>query len=282
MRTGFPARIRAGLVAGAVTVLATGLSVAAADSAAATSAADIRIIGGNANSEVVCGNVAVAQDLAQQRHILLQRNNCSATSNGGNVTLDNVDIYVSRSAVARSRSNALLVALAADRDSAADAATCADHRPSPPGSVQLNRCWAVAHGGRLVLHNTRLVNHRSDGRTTSRTVANMALSNGHGSASASCANIVSHPLSQRDDCTAGGNGADWSLRGVDVVIHNPDGGTTTRRGINVEVRGGRATAGIYCFNITDGSGRVVQINVCSANAQGGDATLRNVTIHSVS
>jgi len=31
--------------------------------------------------------------------------------------------------------------------------------------------------------------------------------------------------------------------------------------------------------VTDGSGRVIQINVCSANAQGGDATLHNVTIH---
>ena len=45
------------------------------------------------------------------------------------------------------------------------------------------------------------------------------------------------------------------------------------------VRGGTAQAAVYCFNVTDGSGRVVQINICNADAQGGEATLRNVTFH---
>jgi hypothetical protein len=271
---------RVGARAVAPVVLAAGLLTAVAGSAAASgdaaaSNADIRIIGGNAASAVVCGNVASAQALARQRHLVIQRSHCTATASGGNVTLENVDIYVSRSAQARNRGNALLAALMANR---AEAATdsCSGHR-SP--STQINRCWAVAHGGRLVVRNVTAVNQRSDGRITSRSVASMVLPDGDGGADAACTNVVSDPLAQRDDCTGVGQGADWSLHGVDVDVHQPDGSTSRRYGIDVVIQGGTATAGIYCFNVTDGSGHVVQVNVCSANADGGDATLRNVTIH---
>jgi hypothetical protein len=287
MTTVLPGWTRAGARAAAPVLLAAGLLTAAASSAAASgvvaasSDADIRILGGHASSGVVCGNVASAEALARQRHVALQRSHCTATASGGSVTLNNVDIYVSQSARARNRGNTLLAALAVNRAGTATDA-CSEHQPPPAGSRQLNRCWAVAHGGRLVVRNVDYVDHRGDGTTISHSVASMVLSDGDGGAEAGCANIVSDPLSQRDDCAAVGRGAGWSLRDVDVDVHESDGSTSRRHGIDVEIRGGAATADIYCFNVTDGSGHVVQINVCNANANGGDATLRNVTIHSYS
>jgi hypothetical protein len=69
------------------------------------------------------------------------------------------------------------------------------------------------------------------------------------------------------------------MRGVDVVVRNADGSTSRRNGITVEVRGGTASANMYCFNVVDGDNRVIQINICDADALGGDATLRNVTFY---
>jgi hypothetical protein len=291
MRTDLPGRARAGILAIATLAVTAGLLAGTPSGAAASGDANIVIRGGDALSQIVCGNVAAAQTLANQRHIVLQRSHCAAAATGGSVTLENVDIYVSRSAAARNRGNPVLAALTGGVPThgtmTADAANCTDGRPPPPGNVQVNNCWAVAHGGRLVMRNVHSVNRSSDGRTTVRSVAALtlpirAVSDGDGGASAYCHNIVTDPLSQRDDCAGVGGAAGWSLRGVDVVLHNPDGSTSTRHGINIDISGGQATANIYCFNVTDGSGRVVQINVCSANAQGGDATLHNVTIHSES
>lgn len=278
MRADLPGRARAGILAIATVAVMAGLLAGTPGRAAASGDANIVIHGGDGLAQIVCGNVADAQTLANQRHILLQRTHCSANASGGDVTLNNVDIYVSRSARARNRGNPLLAALARSV-SDADAANCDDNRPPPPSSVQINQCWAVAHGGRLQLHNVQLVNRGSDGRVTSRVVNGVALSNGDGGASAYCHNIVSDPHSQRDDCAGVGGAASWSMHGVDVVVHNPDGSTSTRYGINIDISGGQGTAYIYCFNVVDGSGRVIQVNVCSARAQGGDVSLHNVTIH---
>ncbi|HZE50407.1 MAG TPA: hypothetical protein VE074_12645, partial [Jatrophihabitantaceae bacterium] len=150
----------------------------------------------------------------------------------------------------------------------------------PPRGLQLNKCWAIAHGGRLNLRNVTVVSRGGDGSSSSRLVTDLTMPVGDtGDANAWCANVVSDPLDQRDDCAADGTGASWGLRGVDVVVHNPDGSTSTRHGVDVQVRGGDAHAEIYCFNVTDGHGHVIQLNICNADARGGDVTLRDVTVH---
>jgi len=248
-------------------------SVAAAD-------ADLRIIGGDANSAVVCGNVAAAVDLAHQRGIAIQKSRCTAGAAGGSVTLQNVDIYVSGAALVHNHDNPVLAALTTGTTPGVVTDDCNNHRPAPGPGKQLNKCWSVARGGKVKLNNVTLVDQRADGRTVTRTIQDGSVPPGDGgSAAASCVNIVNDPLNQRDDCTGSGAGGAWSMRGVDVVIHNPDGSTSTRRGITVEVRGGTANASTYCFNVTDGSGHVVQINICNADTQGGEATLRNITFH---
>lgn len=270
---------RAGVVSVAGSLLAT--SALSLPTAAAAADADLRIIGGNAASYVVCGNVASAKDLADQRRVAIQRSNCTAKATGGSVTLQNVDIYVSSTARVLNRGNAVLAAVQA-APVAPGVATdrCEHHQPSPGPGKQLNKCWSLGRGGRVHLNNVRTVNQLADGRTVTRTIAAAVVPAGTGgSAAAACANVVNHPQNQRDDCTGSGAGGSWSMRGVDVVIRNADGTVSTRRGITVEVRGGTATAGTYCFNVVDGSNRVIQINVCDAASQGGDATLRNVTFY---
>jgi hypothetical protein len=270
-----PARV--GLVAFAVAaLLGAGLCVPAS---AAPGDVDILITGGDASSAMVCGNVAAAQDLARQRGIAIQRTRCTARAAAGNVALENVEIYVRAAVPASSRDNASLAAFGTDRTPGVAQSNCSEHRPPTPPGTQLNKCWAIAHGGRLVLQNVKVVKHHSDGSTSSRSVPDMAVPTGDGSTDAVCANVVSDPLNQQDDCAGAGTGATWSMHGVDVVVHNPDGSSSTRRGITVQVRGGDANANIFCFNVTDGKGRVIQINICNADVQGGDATLRNVTIH---
>lgn len=262
---------RAGVVAAVSTVLVTsGIHSAPAKAADA----DLRVIGGSATSAIVCGNVAVAQDLARQRGIVIQKSKCSAKATGGSVTLKNVDIYASAAQLSEP-ANPVLRALVGTAVVGVAEDTCQNHR----AGANLNECWALGRGGRLTLKKVTLVQHQAGGVTTTRTVDNAVVPLGDGSASARCTNVVNHPLNQRDDCSSTGVGASWSMTGVDAVIRNADGSTSTRRGITVEVKGGAATASVYCFNVTDGSGRVVQINICDGDARGGDATLQNVTIH---
>jgi hypothetical protein len=270
--------------AGAAAATAIGILAAAAPAGAAGAAADLRVIGGAASSATVCGNVAAAQDLAKQRGMALQKSNCTAQATGGSVTLENVDIYVSAAALARNRDNPVLVALAGPAPGVAQD-KCEHHRPNPGPGKQINKCWGVAKGGKVTLDNVTHVNRQADGSTVTRTIVQASIPaaaappGDGGSASAVCRNVLNHPLNQRDDCTGSAGGGNWSMHGVDAVIRHQDGTTSTRRGITVEVRGGAATAAIHCFNVTDGSGHVIQINVCNADAQGGNARLRNVTIH---
>ena len=89
-------------------VVAAGLS----PSAVAAGEPDITIIGGASWSGVVCGNVAVAEDLARHRGIPIQRTRCTAQAVGGSVQLANVDIYLSRATQAIGSGAAMLAALA--------------------------------------------------------------------------------------------------------------------------------------------------------------------------
>lgn len=270
-----PGRTRTGVI-GAALLLGIGL---APPTAAVAADVDLRAIGGNATSTIVCGNVAAAQQLAQQRRITIQKSNCTAKAAGGKALLQNVDIFVSGVARALNRDDPVLAALEAGTPPGTAQDTCDNHRPSPGPGKQINKCWALARGGKVILNNVSLVTRAGDGSTTTRTIQSAAVPPGNGGAAAAlCANLVNDALNQRDDCTGSGAGGAWSMGGVDVAIHNPDGTTSTRRGITVEVRGGDAHAGMHCFNVRDAGG-VVQINVCNADALGGDATLRNVAFH---
>jgi hypothetical protein len=272
---------------GAVLIFAAGLLAAGMPHAAAAGDADIRITGGNASAVAICGNSAAAHSYADQRHVQLQLSRCTAQATGGEANLSDVDIYVRGGAGALNKGNVLLAALDPDRASVLGAAadSCASHRGGGNPS-QLNECFAVAHGGNLFLNNVRSVVHHADGSVSTRTIATAAvplrsLSNGDGAASASCGNVVTNPVAQRDDCTGSGQGASWGMNGVDADVHGP-GGTQSRHGISIVIRGGNATAYVACFNILDRNNHVIQINICHANADAGDVRLRNVTIHTFS
>lgn len=268
----------------ALALVLTGTPANAAIVVGATASTDLKIVGGDAAAAIVCGNVAAADDLAQQRHIVVQHSKCTAKAVGGSVVMENVDIYLSAASLALNRDNAVLSAIGVTAAPGVATDNCDGHRPSPAPGTQLNKCWAISHGGRLTLDNVTAVSQRSDGVVTTRTVttAVTVATSSSGSADAQCRNVATDPVNQQDDCLGSGVGASWSMKKVDVVVHNADGTSTTRRGVNVEVRGGNADAYVYCFNVTDGSGHVVQVNVCSATADGGDATLRNVTVHASS
>lgn len=267
---------RAGLASIAVpAMLAAGLTV---PTAAVAAAADLRIVGGDAVSAIVCGNVASAAELADQRRMTIQKSNCKAKAIGGSVTMQNVDIYVSSAARALNRDNPVLAALQAAPAPAVANDRCEFHQPTPGPGKQLNKCWVLSRGGKIHLNNVRQVSQDSKGTVSTRTInaAVIPLGDG-GAASARCVNVVNDALRQRDDCAGSAGGGAWSMRGVDVVVRNADGTTSRRNGITVEVRGGTASANMYCFNVVDGANRVIQINICDADALGGDATLRNVT-----
>jgi hypothetical protein len=267
-----------------LTVLTISLvGVAAAPTTASAAAADISIVGGNATASVVCGNVAAAKDLAGRRGIVLQRSDCTADSAGGDVALENVDIFISAAARSASRMNAALADLAsgASQDRVAiDVCKPVNSSSATTRAVQRNICWGKGSGGRAQVKGAVVgVVQHADGTVTRRTFSAATLPLDEGSATADCTNVVAQPERQQDNCTSSGGGADFSLRRVTVVQHRPDGSSTTRPNIDVTVRGGKATSNTYCFNVTDSAGRVVQINRCKGTASGGDVTLSNVTIH---
>jgi hypothetical protein len=267
------------------TVLALSLVlVGGASTTASAAAGSISIIGGDATASVVCGNVAAAKDLATRRGIALQKSDCTANSAGGDVTLRNVDIFISRAARSASPMNAALADLASGASQARVVTdVCKPIKSSPSKTtqvVQRNICWGKGSGGRAEVKGAVVgVVQHADGTVTRRTFSAASLPHDPGSATAKCANVVAQPEHQQDNCTSSGGGASFLLRNVTVVEHRPDGSSQTRPNIDVTVRGGKATSDTYCFNVTDGSGRVVQINHCTGTATGGDVTLSDVTIH---
>lgn len=259
--------------------------VAAAPSA--TADADITIVGGDAAAKIVCGNVATAKALAAQRGIALQRNDCDASSSGGNVLLSDVDILISAAARTASPDNAVLAALVegtAPATARVAADVCKPLRPRTGAdasgrAVQRNICWVKGEGGRAKSSDTvvGVVTH-PDGTTSRRTFSAARLPTLDGIATARCTNVNAQLVDQADACTSTGTGGSLQLRGVTVVQHLADGSMTTRKNIAVTVRGGAASSELYCFNVVDGAGKVVQINLCRGTATGGDVTLRNVKV----
>jgi len=234
----------------------------------AAAGADIRIAGGDSRAATVCGNEASGLDFARQNGIPIQRNDCTATATGGTATLSDVVISISDAAMRRSPGAEALESLRPGNSPAA-IETCDPGRARIPGVVQLNMCRATARNGRLRLENVTMV----DGPSRRR-IARLAIPMGD-EPTAECVNRVAQRLRQRDDCSGTTNRTLFDLRGVDVTS---SGSSSPRRNINITVQGGRADASIYCFNVTDGSGNVVQVNKCNAEGFGGDVVLRNVTI----
>jgi hypothetical protein len=262
---------RIGAVASGMLVLAMAVTVAPAPASADNT--DIAIKGGDGNSTVVCGNVAAALSLAKKAGYKLQLNNCKANAAGGSVGLGGVEIFVSQSA-AKTNASALAsldraaarVGIAADK--------CENHRAK--GTGQMTKCWATAKGGKVYLNNVTVQKGNIARTITSGVIDRAGVPKGtDGGASAKCWNVVSDKLNQRDDCSTFGGGAEWSLKNVDVKGYNGGG---LQKNVNVEVRGGDANNYVLCFNITDGSGKVKQINICSAEGKGGDVTLSNIKI----
>lgn len=239
-------------------------------SAASSGSADIDIHGGDSLAQVVCGNVADAEALANQRGIRLQRTNCLATATGGSAQLENVEIIINRKARQASADARRLAGLA--RDSAVD--TC---KPLPGApSNQRNICLARAAGGRVIISNGTFVMDNADGtRTVTRRQTVVLPGSGNGTAMADCVNVDSQVGDQRDDCNTEGTGGSLALQSVDVV----DQTGTTRHDINVAIKGGAARTNTFCFNVEDPAGHIQQVNVCKSKGTGGDILLRNVQIH---
>ncbi|MDP9796682.1 hypothetical protein J2S43_005194 [Catenuloplanes nepalensis] len=251
--------------------LALALAVTAAPASAAD--ADIMLKGGDGNSTVVCGNVAAALSLAKKAGYKLQLNNCKANAAGGSVGLSNLEIFVSQSA-AKTNASALAALDRAANITALAADKCENHRAKNTG--QMTKCWATAKGGKVYLNNVTVQKGNVARTIAAGSLARTGVPKGtNGGAGAKCWNVVSDKLNQRDDCNTFGGGAVWALKGVDVKGYNGEG---LRKNVSIEVRGGDANNYVLCFNTTDGSGKVKQINICSAEGKGGDVTLKNIKI----
>ncbi|CAO5255065.1 hypothetical protein [Frankia sp. AgKG'84/4] len=278
---GVPAltRLRAVMAAAALAPLLSVAFIGVTAAASSAADADINIVGGAADSSVVCGNVAEAQTLAARQHLTLQRSRCNAKADGGSVNLHDVEITLPRSG--GNGDDDVLARMVGGATASVAVDTCARHRlAASSGGRQLNECSSNGHGGQPRLDNVTLVSHRGDGSTSSRKIGSLAVALPQsGGAGAECHNVNSDPGKLQDNCDGSGVGGVWNLHNVDVVSRNADGTSSTRHGINVVVRGGDAKASIYCFNVVDGANRVVQVNICKAAAQAGDATLSNVTVH---
>ncbi|GAA2516139.1 hypothetical protein [Pilimelia columellifera] len=273
--SGATARVLAAVATGAVAITTMPAAALAAD-------VDIRMLGGNGNASVVCGNVATAVQLAQQKRLKLQHSRCTADASGGTVTLENVDIYVSAAAQAANRNNPVLNAL--EEGPQRDKDHCATRRSAQSGAGhQLNICSASAVGGRVLLEAVRQVHRDRNGQTSTRQIDRLEIApSAFGVGDADCKNIISDPRDQRDDCLGEASGALMNLRGVDAVVRSAGAPNVVRKGITIDLRGGTATNYVYCFNVADGAGHVRQINQCSAKSRGGDVVLKNVNIHTQS
>jgi hypothetical protein len=269
-------RRRIALVA-TTTVMALGLVVppvgAGARAAAATAGIDLR--GGDASSSMVCGNVADAQDYADSHHLAIQRNNCHPKATGGDIALVDVSIVIQAEDVHASEDNEALSELAASGGEATSDTTCVNSAAAERrgGSVQ-NRCWARARGGRLDLDNVTFVSHKA-GKETRKLVRGLFMRGSDGNVRTRCGRQTPAGEDAREQCGAEGVGGSMDLRGVDVT--EADGSVKTN--VRVSVRGGNASASVFCFNYVRPGTDARQRNVCSSTSRGGNATLRNVTIH---
>jgi hypothetical protein len=231
--------------------------------------------GGDATAKMVCGNVADAQALADSQHLTIQRNSCHPKATGGDIELHDVDITIRAAAVHASEDNESLAALAVAGGAATAETTCTNAAlAAAPRAVVRNHCWSRARGGRLELRDVTFVSHKANGETR-KAVRSLFLRGTNGRVGSGCADKTPAGRDSRDDCVAEGVGGAIDLRSVD--LKNAAGATSSN--MRVLVRGGNANAAVYCFNYLKATTQARQANTCSSTAQGGNATLRNVTIH---
>jgi hypothetical protein len=267
-------RGRAALTATA-TVAALSLFTPVQATARAAVGAPITLEGGDATAKLVCGNVADAEAFAASQNLAIQRNACHPRATGGDVELHDVQIVIRAAAVHASEDNESLADLAVAGGAATAETTCtATAAAAAVARAVRNHCWSRARGGRLELRDVTFVSHQA-GAETRKQVRSLFVRGTNGRVGTGCGQQTPAGHDARDDCRADGVGGSIDLRSVDVTA--ADG--TTSSNVRVLVRGGNANASVYCFNYVNAATQTRQANTCSSTAQGGDATLRNVTIH---
>jgi hypothetical protein len=258
----------------AISLAAPPTTTASASTAdAAATGASIDLAGGNASASMVCGNVADAVAYANAHELNLQQNNCHPEAVGGSIELSNVQIFIRADDVHASEDNESLAALAASGGSATAKATCTNTAVRAGKAAARNKCWSRAAGGRLELRDVTFVSHKA-GKETRKAVRSLFMRGTDGRVGSKCTEQAPSGKDQ-DDCTAQGVGGAIDLRSVDVT--KADGSSSTN--VRVFVRGGNASASVYCFNWVSAGTDAKQGNTCSATSQGGKATLRHVTVH---
>jgi hypothetical protein len=247
---------RAGLVAA---VVASAVSLAGPVSTAAADAT-VSVRGGDATSVVNCQNLAPDP--------VVQRNRCKAKAEAGTADLHDVDIYFAGEPVVQANGGGVGL-ISVGGGSATASAVCVNESGGVVRGRSINVCRARAQGGSVVLRNVQIVIHHEDGSTTTRRRDVFAAANRGARGNAWCASLTgSAPF-----CAAGAGGGDVLMHHVDVV----EASGVRRTNVDLSVHGGDATAQVTCRNSS--SGALVQINVCSATAKGGDALLRNVRLN---
>lgn len=267
-------RGRVALTATAALAALTLVPTPAQGSARALAGASIDLQGGDATAKMVCGNVADAKSLADAQQVTIQRNSCHPQATGGDIELSDVQIFIRADDVHASADNESLAVLAAAGGAATAETTCVNSAvAAAPRSVR-NHCWSRARGGRLELRDVTFVSHRANAETRKQ-VRSLFVRGTDGRVGSACGREAPAGHDARDDCTANGVGGSIDLRSVDVV--RADGTASTN--VRVAVRGGNASASVFCFNYVNPATQALQANTCSSTARGGNATLRNVTIH---
>jgi hypothetical protein len=271
-------RGRIALVA-TTTVAAMGLLAspvqAEAPESAAAAGAGVDLRGGDASASMVCGNVADAQDYANSHGMTIQRNNCHPKATGGDIQLADVTITIRAEDVHATEDNEALSELAVSGGEATAETTCVSSAAAKKadGSVN-NRCWSRARGGRLELDDVTFVSHKG-GKESRKLVRNLFMRGSDGNVKTRCGREAPSGEDAREKCGAEGVGGSMDLRNVDVT--RSDGSVSTN--VRVLVRGGNAFASVLCFNWVPTGAKARQGNVCSSTSRGGNAYLRNVTIH---
>jgi hypothetical protein len=242
---------------------------------AATAASGIDLQGGDATTKMVCGNVADAQAYADAHNVTIQRNSCHPKATGGDIELVNVTIVLRSEDVHASADNESLAALAASGGEATAETMCVNSAAvaQADGSVR-NRCWSRARGGRLELKDVVFISHKG-GKETRKSVRGLFMRGTDGNVRTSCGRQTPSGEDAREVCGADGVGGSMDLRNVDVT--RADGTVSTN--VRVLVRGGNAFASVFCFNYVSPGTQARQRNTCSSTSRGGNASLRNVTIH---
>jgi hypothetical protein len=257
----------------ALGILAPPVQATAPRAPAAAAGIDLR--GGDARASLVCGNVADAQEYADAHGVAIQRNNCHPAATGGNIELRDVTIFIRQDDVHASADNEALAALAVSGGEATAETACVNSAAVARAAASArNHCWSRARGGRLELKDVTFVSHKGSGEAR-KLVKSLFMRGSDGDVKTKCGRQAPTGQDARDECGADGVGGSMDLRNVDVT--EADGTVSTN--VRVSVRGGNAFASVFCFNWVPSGAKARQGNVCSSTSRGGNAYLRNVTIH---